>query len=73
MVELLEQRLERTTDVGEVLHPTELRINRPGNMRFDAKRMPVQAKTLMIHRQVGQSVRRLDGEELEYFHAELKT
>lgn len=73
MIELLEQRLERATDIGEVLHPTESRIRWSGHIRLDTKRMSVQPITLVVHRQMGQSVCRFDGEELENFHAEMKT
>jgi len=64
MVKLVVQRRKRQLQVGEVHHPAQLGIGFARYMDFYAERMPMQPRTLVPGRYVGQPVGRL---ELKYF------
>ena len=68
MIELLIDRLEDAGQIGEVHDPACLLRHRAGDMNLDAKRMAMQAPAFVALRHVRQVVRRLDSEDLEYFH-----
>ena len=68
MIELFMDRFERQPEVGEVLHPTFARRQRPTDMNLDAKRMAVQPPALVPFRHLGQVMRCFDGELLEDVH-----
>ena len=69
VIELVVKRLERTPDIGEVLHPTFFRQQRAGDMHLDVERVAVQPAAFVPFRHVRQMVRRFEGEDLENFHA----
>lgn len=68
MIELLEQRLKRPPDIGEIQHPAFLRSHRAADMDLDPKRMAMQPPALVINREIRQKVRGFDSENFEYVH-----
>ena len=69
MVELLEQRIERLRQIGEVLHPAADCTHFAAYAHLDLEGVAVKAGTLVPFGDVRQSVRRLDRKNFEYFHA----
>ena len=68
VIEHLEQRLECGLEVGEVHHPTQLRVERAFDMDLDLEGMAVQPRALVRGRQVGQAMCCLDAKGLGDFH-----
>ena len=68
MVELLEDRLERRLDLGEIHHPTAMRAHLATDVQLDRERMSVQARALVPRRHVRQPMRGFDAEDLEDVH-----
>jgi hypothetical protein len=68
VVELLEERLERTLEVREIHDPPEVRIDWTPDVHLDAERMTVHARALVSGGDVRQSVRALERERLEDLH-----
>ena len=68
MIQLIVKRSKRLFKIGEIHHPAHRRIDLARYVDFDTKRMPMQLRALMPRRHIGQSVRRLDLEYLEYLH-----
>ena len=56
VIELLEPRPKGSLDIGEVLHPAELRVHRAADLNVDTERMAVQATALVPGRHVRQMV-----------------
>jgi hypothetical protein len=71
MIERIENRCERSLDVGEVHDPAKLRVDRSGYMNLYAERMAVKARALVVGRNGGQAMRSLDLENLEQIHGAL--
>jgi len=59
VVELIVKRLESLAQVGEIHDPARLRADGPGDVNFDAERMPVHASALVPLRYIRQAMRRL--------------
>lgn len=64
MIDFIEHRCERRFDIGEIHHPTGMRLRLAGYVYFHTERMPVQPRAFVAGRNVGKAVCRLD---LEYF------
>lgn len=60
---------KRRFDIGEIHHPSCGVTDWPGHMHFNAKRMSVDATTLMASGYVRQAMRRLEREFFENVHA----
>src|SRR3989344_1417207 len=69
VIKLVVKRLERTPDIGEILHPALFQRQRADDMHLDMKRVTVQPAAFVPLRHVRQMVRRFEGEYLENFHA----
>lgn len=67
VIELIVQRLERAPDIGEIHHPPLVRLNRAGDVYFDAKRVAMKTVTLVLRRHMRQPMGRLKGKDFEYF------
>ena len=71
MVEPLEDRRKSLFDVGEVHDPAQLRIGLTAHMHLDPERVAVQARALVLGRNVRKPVRRLDLKNLEDVHGDV--
>ena len=71
MVKLVEEGLESFTQVSEIHHPALGFQNWPGNVDFDAERMPVDTGTLVTFGNMRQAVCRLDLENPENIHGRI--
>jgi len=71
VVELIEQRLKRTAEVGEIHDPPRIGPNRPTDMNLDPKGMAVKARALVSFGDIGEPVGGLDLENTEYVHARI--
>jgi hypothetical protein len=68
MIELVVDRLECLSDVGEVRHPTLIWIDWATNMYLDTIRVAMQAGALVVCWHTGQTMRSLESELLEDLH-----
>ncbi len=68
MIELRINRRERGLQICEVEHPAAIGAQWTGDVDGDAKRMTVQAGTLMPRRHIREAVGSLEGEFLEDLH-----
>jgi len=73
MIEALEGRLERGSHVGEIHHPTRVRIDLALKMQLYAERMPMKAGAFVIRRHLRQAMCSLDGEGSEQVHGSRPT
>ncbi len=67
MIEPFHERIDRSFEIGEVDHPSELRIERTADRHLTAKRVSVHAATLVSLRHVRQEVRRFEAEVFDDF------
>ncbi len=69
MIKLFEHRLECAFDIGEIGHPSELRVQLTADVDLHGIGMTMQPGTLVALRHVRQSVRCLDVKFLVDIHA----
>src|SRR5919108_3023880 len=68
MIQLLEERLKSSTDLGKIHDPPDRPLHLPADIDLDAEGMAMQSAAFMAFRQMGQKVRRLERKLLEDLH-----
>jgi len=68
VIELVEQRRERGTEIGEIHDPAELGVQWSAHVHLDAERMSVQTRAFVPRRHIRKSMRGFDPEGFGNIH-----
>lgn len=73
MIKFFFNRRKSLFNLGEIEHPSKLRINGPVYMDFDPEAVPMHTSALVPCRHIGEPMSRFDMELFEYLHRYLLT